>query len=144
MKIAFIYSTTKLSGLLTKLFTGSYCYHVVWVDESRDRMVDMNLLRRQRLWSNYSNGKEVVMVESPVEVTWEFLEDRLLNDNATYGWRDYLLFALRPFYHLIGKSTRNVGGVICSEMVYNDLVANGWNQQFDEVPSPADLECCLL
>lgn len=144
MKIAFISSTSKLSGLLTKLFTGSYCYHVAWVDESRDRMVDMNLLRRVRIWSDYSHGKEVVLVESPVDVPWEYLEHRLLTDDNHYGWKDYLLFALRPLYHLFGKSTRNAGGVICSEMVYEDLVTCGWSHRFAEVPSPADLEKVLF
>ncbi|MDO8294374.1 MAG: hypothetical protein Q7T29_16150 [Gallionella sp.] len=48
------------------------------------------------------------------------MERQLDVDTATYGWQDYLLFALRPLYHLLGKSTRNAGGVICSEMVNND------------------------
>lgn len=144
MKIAFIYSTTKLSGKLTKFFTGSYCYHVGWVDEATDTFYDMNLIRRKRIWSSYSADKEIKLVDSPVSVSATYLEGQLLTDNNTYGWRDYLLFALRPIYHLFGLSTRNAGGVICSEMVYNDLVANGFSIHIDEVPSPADLERILV
>ena len=142
MKIAFIYSDKKFSATLTQIFTGSRCYHVAWVDEERGRMVDMHLIRRQRLWPHYDPAN-VKLVESPVPVSWEFLEQKLLTDDNTYGVLDYVMFALRPIYHLLGLSARNKGGVICSEMVYNDLVANGWPHRYREVPSPADLERLL-
>lgn len=140
MKIAFIYGK-RPSSILTKLFTGSTCYHVGFTDGAN--FWDMNLLRRRRLWPLYPDS-HVVLAECPVDVPIDYLEHMLDIDEATYGWRDYLLFALRPFYHLIGKSTRNAGGVICSEMVFNDLKALGWPVQFDEVPSPADLEVAIL
>jgi hypothetical protein len=67
--------------------------------------------------------------------------DQLLSTaDYNYGYIDYLLFALRPIYHLFGKSTRNADGVICSELVYSVLLMNGWKHRFKEVPSPADLE----
>lgn len=144
MKIAFIYSSTKLSGQLTKLFTNSYCYHVGWVDEQTDTFYDMHLIRRKRRWSSYASGKEVVLINSPVQVTREWLEERLMSDDQTYGYFDYLLFGLRGLYHMLGLSTPNARGVICSEMVYLDLRANGWPHRFEEVPSPADLERVLL
>lgn len=140
MKIAFIYGK-RPSSTLTKFFTGSTCYHVGFTDGVR--FWDMNLIRRRRLWPMYPEGR-VILADCPAEISAEYLDHRLDTDDATYGWRDYLLFALRPFYHLIGKSTRNAGGTICSEMVADDLRANGWPVQFDEVPSPADLELVIL
>jgi hypothetical protein len=142
VKVGFAYGR-KPSSTLTKLFTGSTCYHVFFVDEDAGRMYDMNLLRRRRLWPHYP-PERVILSDCPVEVPPEYMEHMLDIDEATYGWRDYLLFALRPLYHLIGKSTRNVGGVICSEMVANDLIALGWHVRFPEVPSPADLEIAIL
>ena len=138
MKVAFIYSTTKFSGKLTKFFTDSYCYHVALVDESRGVMYDQHLILRRRLWPHYDPAN-VKLVEAPVPVSAEYMEQLLSTDESTYGWIDYCLFALRPIYHLFGKSTRNANGVICSEMVYNVLKANGWDVTFKEVPSPADL-----
>ena len=143
MKIAFIYNPNKLSGKLTKLFTDSFCYHCGWVDEERDLFFDMHLIRRVRIWSDYSHGKDVKLVESPVPVSFEYLFGKLKSDENTYGVIDYVLFALRPLFHLIGKSTPNAKGVICSEMIYDDLKANGWQHEFKEVPSPADLEKAL-
>lgn len=139
MKIAFMFNEEKLCAKMTKFFTGCYCYHVAFVDEKNDIMYDMNLLRRKRRWSSYGPRDKAVLVEAPVNVTAEYLEEQLLIDNNWYGVFDYALFALRPLYHLLGKSTRNAGGVICSEMVYIDLVDNGWTIDFREVPSPCDL-----
>ena len=103
----------------------------------------MHLIRRRRLWPTYQ-PEHVVLAKCPVEVTAEYLDRMLDTDDSVYGWRDYLLFAIRPLYHLFGGSTRNAGGVICSEMVANDLNALGWNKNFGEVPSPADLEAVIL
>ena len=139
MKIAFMFSETKFCAKLTKFFTGCYCYHVAFVDEQHDVMYDMNLIRRKRRWSAYKKGKDIALVDAPVNVTVDYLEEQLLVDCNRYGVLDYILFALRPFYHLVGKSTRNANGVICSEMVHNDLRAHGWNVHFREVPSPCDL-----
>jgi hypothetical protein len=139
MKIAFIYGK-KPSSTLTKIFTGSTCYHVGFTNELH--FWDMNLIRRRRLWSIYNN-KKTVLIEAPVSITSEYLDHKLDTDEARYGVIDYILFGLRPIYHLFGKSTRNAGGVICSEMVVDDLNANGWRYAFKEVPSPADLEYSL-
>ncbi len=139
MKIAFIYGK-KPSSTLTKIFTGSTCYHVGFTDGVK--FWDMHLIRRRRLWSIYNN-KKTVLIEAPVSITAEYLDHKLDTDDAKYGIIDYLLFGLRPIYHLFGKSTRNAGGVICSEMVADDLNANGWRYTFKEVPSPADIEYAL-
>jgi hypothetical protein len=139
MKIAFIYGK-KPSSTLTKIFTGSTCYHVGFTDGVK--FWDMHLIRRRRLWSIYNN-KKTVLIEAPVSITAEYLDHKLDTDEARYGIIDYGLFGLRPIYHLFGKSTRNAGGLICSEMVVDDLNANGWRYTFKEVPSPADLEYAL-
>ena len=144
MKIGFVYSKSKVSGLLTKFFTGSYCYHVFIVDEDRLKMYDMNLLVRRRKWPHYGENTHYVLVDSPVSISSNYLESMLDESTDAYGWRDYLLFGLRPLYHLFGKSTRNAKGVICSEMIYNILWDNGWDKTFPEVPSPADLEALLV
>lgn len=139
MKIAFIYGK-KPSSTLTKIFTGSSCYHVGFTDGVK--FWDMHLIRRRRLWSIYNN-KKTVLIEAPVSITAEYLDHKLDTDEARYGIIDYGLFGLRPIYHLFGKSTRNAKGIICSEMVADDLNANGWRYTFKEVPSPADLEYAL-
>lgn len=141
MKIAFFFNEHKFSGKLTNFFTGCYAYHVAFVDEQSDTMYDMHLIRRKRRWSEYSERHHAVLVDLPVgvNVNVAYLEEQLLTDKNVYGVLDYLMFALRPFFHLFGASTRNAGGVICSEMVYNDMVACGWNVDFPEVPSPCDL-----
>lgn len=136
VKIAFIYGK-QLSSTLTQFFTGSSCYHVGFTDG--EHFWDMNLIRRRRLWPLYPEER-VLLAECPVDVSAEHLDHMLDTDEATYGWLDYLLFALRPLYHLLGANTRNAGGKICSEQVTDDLQANGWVVRFDEVPAPADLE----
>lgn len=140
MKLVFVYGKQP-SSTLTKLFTASTCYHVGFTNG--EHFWDMNLLRRRRLWPLYPDNK-VVAVECPVAITAEYLDRQLDTDDAHYGYVDYLLFALRPLYHLFGQSTRNAGGKICSEMVADDLIANGWSHRFKEVPSPADLEEIIL
>lgn len=141
MKIAFIYGHG-LSSALTRFFTGSSCYHVGFTDGAH--FWDMNLLRRRRVWPGLYDQAKVILADCPVAVSRDFLEHRLETDESTYGFADYLLFALRPIYHLFGASTRNRGGVICSEMVAADLIINGWAVHFSEVPSPATLEATIL
>ncbi len=139
MKVALISSPKKFSATLTEWFTGSRIYHVALVDEEHGHMYDQHLILRRRLWPHYDPA-HVKLVETPVPVTSEYMERLLSTDDNTYGWIDYCLFAIRPVYHLFGKSTRNANGVICSEMVYNVLRDNGWAHEFAMVPSPADLE----
>ena len=140
MKLAIIFNDRKWSGRLTKWFTGCYAYHVAWVDEDAGLMYDQHLIRRRRTWPRYQDA-EVLLFDFPA-VTREYLERMLSTDGNTYGWLDYLLFALRPVYHLFGRSTRNADGVICSEMVNIDLRACGVETPWDEFeppPSPCHL-----
>lgn len=138
MQLAVVFNGNKLSGRLTKFFTGCTAYHVLWHDERQ--MWDMHLIRRRRTWPHYP-ADQMLDFEIP-QVARAYLERRLETDEATYGWRDYLLFALRPLYHLFGRSTRNAGGEICSEMVNNDLwecgVPTPWPPD-GPPPSPCDL-----
>ena len=105
MQLVFIYGD-KLSSKLTKLFTGSTCYHVGFTDGVK--FWDMNLIRRRRLWPLYPVDR-IIVTECPAPVTAEYLEHMLDTCDARYGVWDYLLFGLRPLYHLFGKSTRTAG-----------------------------------
>ena len=140
VQVVFVYGKP-LSSRLTRFFTGSTCYHVAFADGAK--LWDMNLIRRRRNWPLYP-AHRVILADCPLPVPAEYLDHQLDTDTQRYGVVDYLLFALRPLYHLVGKSTRNAGGVICSEMVANDLAARGWPVRFKEVPSPADLERAIL
>lgn len=140
MKIAIIINANKLSGRLTQRFTGCPAYHVAWVDEEAGLMYDMNLLRRRRKWPYYPQD-QVVLFDSPGNVTQAYLEGKLTSDENIYGFFDYFLFLLRPVYHLFGKSTRNAGGIICSEMVNDDIWECGGETPWkpgDPPPSPCD------
>jgi hypothetical protein len=142
MQVAFIYGD-KLSSKLTRAFTGSTCYHVAFTDGRH--MWDMHLIRRRRVWPQYDPAN-VILRDLPhgVDVTRDYLEHMLETDTNRYGVIDYIRFGFRPLYHLIGRSTPNAGGIICSEMVADDMQRGGWTVHFPEVPSPADLEVVLL
>lgn len=140
MKVAFFYGKQPQS-FLCRLFTGSSCYHVGFTDG--EKLWDMNLLRRRRLWNPAAAG-QVRLVDCPVPVSREYLEHKLETDGSHYGFLDYLSFG--PWRRLLKRARFNGKGLICSEMVLNDLVACGWTPPagFPEVPSPADLEEVLL
>jgi hypothetical protein len=124
---------------LTKIFTKSRAYHTFW--QTEDYIYDMWLLRRRQPKGTY-DGKEVIWHDFP-DVTQSYLEFMLTYDTQEYGFKDYLLFSTRWFFHLIGRPTPNADGQICSEMCNNDLIRCGyatpwWNKE--EVPSPGDFE----
>lgn len=143
MKIVFIYGDPKkkLSARMTMFWTKSACYHVGFTDGVK--FWDQNLIRRRRLWPLYP-PERIIVVDCPANVTVDYLDYKLDTDTARYGVLDYLLFGLRPLYHLLGQSTRNARGLICSEMVADDLWNCGWGTVFASVPSPADLELAIL
>lgn len=139
MKLAIIFNSDKLSGKLTKLFTGCYAYHTAWVDEDNGAVYDMHLTRRKRAWPQYANA-QVLLFDFP-EVTRDYLERQLIADKRDYGYLDYVLFSVRWLFHLVGASTWNADGVICSEMVNEDARACGVETPWDEFqapPSPCD------
>lgn len=137
MKIVFVYGKQP-SSTLTKIATGSTCYHVGFTDGFH--FWDMNLIRRRRLWEGLYPESHVILKDAPVPITAEYLDWKLDTDDSRYGFLDYMLFVLRPIYHLFGQSTRNMSGKICSELIVDDLNENGWGETFKEVPSPADIE----
>lgn len=142
MKLVFIHAhpADKLSARLTLWFTGSTAYHVGFVCEETGTFYDMNLLPRKLAWPRYNPPKWTTSYSMP-KLTREMCEENLKRDSTiTYGWLDYLLFGLRPIYHLFGQSTRNAGGMICSEMCALWLREAGYDAPVDPVPSPADLE----
>jgi hypothetical protein len=138
MKIAIIFNADKLSGKLTNFFTGCHAYHVGFVDVENNKFYDMNLIRRRRIWSEYARKREYLLFEAPGNVTRDYLEHMLDTDKNRYGVIDYCLFALRPIYHLLGASTRNAGGVICSEMINIDVQAcHGFTPWALDAPPPS-------
>lgn len=141
MQVAFVYGK-KPNSTLTRIFTGSTCYHVGFTDG--EWFWDMHQHRRVGPWKGRYPLARVILVDCPVPVTARFLDDQVLDQTVVYGFRDYIAFAFRWAYHLVGKSTRNYGGEICSEWVGNVLRLFGWPKTFPEVESPADLELELL
>lgn len=147
MKVAVILGNPEKSFMskLCVFFTGCPAYHVGFVDETTNLIYDMSWLRRRRRLPRYQ-GDTMVLFDMPC-VTCEYLEEKLTTDDSDYGFVDYLKFSLRPIYHLFGKSTRNANGVICSEMLNNDIIACGGETPFSttgEPPSPCDIFRWLL
>lgn len=140
MKLGVVFNHNKWNGRLTKLFTGCYAYHTIWVDDEFEYVYDISKIRRKRIWPRYKED-EVLFFDFP-EVTREYLEKKNITDDTLYGYVDYILFGFRWVYHLFGKPTRNAGGMICSEMSNIDLRACGvvtpWELN-EAPPSPCDL-----
>lgn len=139
MKVVFFYGKQP-QAVLAWLFTRSSCYHCGFTDEAR--LWDMNWIRRRRIWNGFVPMQKI-LVDCPVLVPVQFLESQLETDGSHYGVLDYLSFVPRRFF----KRLRfNGKGLICSEMVLNDLKACGWEPPawMPDVPSPGDLEAALL
>lgn len=147
MYVAFILSDTNWEGKLTKIFTDSYCYHVGFLSDDKKWFYDMHLVKRRSPWEGQYDSENVMLMQCPVKE--EDLLDDIADSNADissgsvwYGVLDYLMFAFRPLFHLLGKSTPNFTGIICSEWVNDMLISAGVQTGFDEnegPPSPADL-----
>lgn len=130
----------KLSAWLTQFWTGSTAYHCGFVDESDGTFFDMNLLPRKVVWPRYGPPKWINEYDMP-QITRAMCEDYLKRDGSVrYGVGDYIMFGLRPIFHWFGKSTPNVGGMICSEMCSVWLNRAGYDAPIVPVQSPADLE----
>lgn len=151
VKIFISFNNDKLSGKLTKFFTGCYAYHMGFAVPESKAIYDMNLLFR-KISMKYRVGDDVALFDLPegIDITEQYLQDEVnrgveelcSNDSMLknlYGFIDYFLFGFRWVYHIFGKSTPNYGGVICSEKVNDILIKHGWNSPFKkEVPSPCD------
>jgi len=139
--LAVILNPNSTPGKLCKFWTGLPAYHCGFLDMEGQMFYDMHLLMRRRPWPwpLYTTSQVALF---PTLVTKETLESALSSELGTYGYLDYLMFALRPFFHLFGRSTPNAGGLICSELCNNLLVCSGHNTPWDSgdaPPSPADL-----
>lgn len=142
MKLAIIHAnpSDKFSARLTLWFTGSTAYHCGFVDESDETWFDMSWLPRKTAWPRYFEPKWANLYDVPGLTRAECEEYLKADSDVKYGFLDYILFGIRPLYHLFGKSTRNASGMICSEMCHLWLKRAGYEIEFDAVPSPKDLE----
>jgi hypothetical protein len=138
--IAIISNPRKMSGKLTRFFTGSPAYHIGFVDTEAGKFYDQNLLFRRRLWPHYAD-QHVKLYQCPVLLSRDDLEHQLDTRTDWYGVMDYLFFGLRK---LIPTATHSFKGAICSEVVDDILKAHGWKSPFENVPSPADFEGVLV
>jgi hypothetical protein len=142
MKLAIIHAPAKekLSARLTLHFTGSTAYHCGFVDEESGTFYDMSWIPRKTNWPRYHAPKFVYLYDVP-KLTKDTCELFLKQDSEIkYGVMDYILFGFRWAFHLVGKSTPNAGGWICSEMCAAWLTAVGYDIEMQPVPSPATLE----
>lgn len=137
--IAIISNPHKISGKLTRIFTGSYAYHIGFVDLERQKFYDMNLLFRRRKWPHYPD-ETVKLYHCPVTISAAMLEAELDESEEAYGVMDYLSFSVKKLF----PKRPSFKGAICSEKVEQILVRRGgWVSPFEFVPSPADFEQVL-
>ena len=134
MKLAVFSDSGSLLGKLCKFFTGCYAYHTAWVDEDLGLIYDRSFLFRRREWPRIKHKKATVHLFDFPNVTQAYLEEQLTKDGTRYGVVDFVLFAVRKFYHVIGRPTRNAGGKICSDEQNEHLRGCGY-----ETPWPLDL-----
>lgn len=142
MKLAIIIGdpNKNLLSRLSSIFTQCPAYHVGFLDTETNMFYDMYWIRRKRAWPRYE--EQTVYLFDIEKVTSEYLEYKLSTDDSEYGFVDYLSFAFKPLFHIFGKSTKNAGGIICSEMIVNDIHACGGITPFlnsGPPPSPCDL-----
>jgi hypothetical protein len=140
IQIVVISNPDKLSGKLTKWATGSYAYHIAFVDTELSKMWDMNIIFRRRIWPHY-RPECVRFYECPTLLTVEDLELELDTSTDVYGVLDYSFFALKKIFSM--NKAPSFKGKICSEKVLDILVRHGWRNPFKSVPSPADFEKVL-
>jgi hypothetical protein len=140
MKVAFI--TRKdpgfIPGLIVKWLTGCGAYHVGFYSEDSEYFYDMNMMRRRILWDNYFNPNTMNVEMFDCTVLEKYLQDNILDRHESYGFMDYISFLFRK----LGFKVRNRSGLICSEMVNNDLLLyqnqTPWPKE-GPPPSPCDL-----
>jgi hypothetical protein len=158
MKIALIFGAPgKMSADLTEYITGCRAYHICIVCEESGWAYDQHLLFRRFRWEGHYKPELVKLYPCPFEITEEELHEEMLGDidaicnsdgslwrrllRTLYGFRDYAAWALRPFYHAIGKSTPNYGGTVCSGRIRDMGAEHGFHAlgtMFEAEPSPCD------
>lgn len=158
VQLAIIYGKPgKFSADLTQFFTGCRAYHICYVVPKSGMAYDQHLLFRRFEWAGKYKPEQVELYDCPYPITEEELIEEMLSDidqlcnskgsiwqrllNTMYGWRDYLLWGLRPLYHALGKSTPNLGGRVCSGRIRDIGASRGWfalGKVTDPEPSPCD------
>lgn len=146
-KVVLFLNKSLIRSKMCNILTGCYAYHTGFLIEDTNMFYDMYWMRRRREWHTITSNKEYKfeIYDAPVEIPETYLINQILDSgNVVYGVKDYAKFVVRPIYHVLGKSTRNSNGIICSEMVELDLIAHGWNSPLRtmlscEPPSPCDL-----
>lgn len=158
MKLALIFGAPgKLSADLTEWFTGCRAYHICFVCEDSGWAYDQHWLFRRFRWQGRYAPEQVVVFDCPFAITEDELREEMLSDidalcdgggslwqrlaRTLYGWRDYLMFAARPLFHALGRSTPNYGGRVCSGRIRDMGAARGWTElgtAQDPEPSPCD------
>jgi len=142
MKLVVIKSKVHPLGILTRIFTGCFAYHVGFLDETAGVFYDVGAKgRRAIMWDSFYNPKYMQVEYFRAKVNVHYLKS-MLQEKELYGFVDYFLF----FFRWLGFNVKNMNGVICSEMVNRDLrrfgVPTPWNPS-ESPPSPCDiLEWC--
>lgn len=131
MKVAFIRSRNRwyFPALLTRWFTGCGVFHVGFYSEETGSFYDMNVTRRKiKFFKSYlKDYKDYTLY--PCRVTERYLEQKIETNQDKYSYIDYILF----FFRWLGFKVKDNKGLVCSEMVNEDL------RQFNvDTPWPAD------
>lgn len=141
----------RLYTLALKLFSGSRIKHVGYLDVKSQMFHEMketfvSVPWGPRLAEALRDGDKIRIVDAPEYISPETTNALHIaaGNGIQYGVVDYILFAIRPIYRLIGKPVRNYGGWICSEIVYIALRIEGWAKTYVSVPSPGDLYRTLM
>jgi hypothetical protein len=145
MRVAIIKSTKRgyLPAILTRFLTGCSAYHIGFYSETSGYFYDMDLRRRRILWADYFNSSKMETEMFPCDdVSESYLKSLVLDSKYRYGFMDYILFLFRK----LGFKVKNRKGLICSEMVNNDLlnhkIKTPWARNAPP-PSPCDfLDLC--
>jgi len=145
VNIALFKNDKIILGHLTKIFTGSYVYHIAFITDD-GWIYEMNLkgLLRKRI-TDVSAGTKILIYKVPVDISEDYLIHRTLEQKEFYGFLDYLMFGIR----CLGIKLRfNGKGLICSEYINQVLWKFGyktpWKPKIDSPPSPADFERLFL
>lgn len=158
IKLAIIFGAPgKFSADLTEHFTGCRAYHICYVCEESGWAYDQHWLFRRFRWAGHYKPALVRLYDCPFPITEDELREEMLADvdaicngdgslwqrilRTVYGWRDYAMFALRPIYHALGKSTPNYGGRVCSGRIRDMGAARGFLElgaAAAEEPSPCE------
>lgn len=133
--VAFSNNTNKVSNAITRFFTGSPVYHLGWLDVDRKVLYDFHFVRRSRPWPLPCKSSTFEFKDLP-GVTLEYIKDKTLEARLKPTFKDRVLFTLRFAYHLLGLSTRGVGGHTAASEANSDLLACGYNTPWLLVKPP--------